>query len=156
MYGVLAMINKKTKYALQAMILLAQEYDRGPVLIADLAARGRIPHKFLELILLSLKNAGLLQSRKGKGGGYSLGRPPDQITMGEVIRIVEGPLAPVPCVSKIAYRRCEECVDERTCGIRLVMQEVRDGIANILDGATFADVLKRIKRAERAVKRKGG
>jgi Rrf2 family protein len=150
------MINKKTKYALQAMILLAQDYDRGPVLIADLAERGRIPHKFLEQILLSLKNGGLLQSRKGKGGGYLLGRPPGQITMGEVIRIVEGPLAPVPCVSKIAYRRCEECVDERTCGIRLVMQEVRDGITNILDGATFADVLKRIKRAERAVKRKGG
>jgi Rrf2 family protein len=150
------MINKKTKYALQAMIILAQEYDRGPVLIADLAERGRMPRKFLELILLSLRNSGLLQSRKGKGGGYLLGRPPDRITMGEVIRIVEGPLAPVPCVSKIAYRRCDECRDERTCGIRLVMQEVRDGIANILDGTTFADVLKRVKRAERAVKRKGG
>lgn len=150
------MINKKTKYALQAMILLAQEYDRGPVLIADLAERGRIPHKFLEAILLLLKNGGLLQSRKGKGGGYLLGRAPDRITMGEVIRIVEGPLAPVPCVSKIAYRRCEECVDERTCGVRLVMQEVRDSMTDILDGTTFADVLKRIKRAERAVKRKGG
>ena len=149
------MLSKKAKYALQAMILLAQEYDSGPVLIADLAERGRMPGKFLELILLSLKNHGLLQSRKGRGGGYSLGRPPDQITMGEVIRIVEGPLAPLPCVSKIAYHRCEECVDERTCGIRLVMKEVRDGIASILDGTTFDDVLKRVKKAEKAVQAKG-
>ena len=149
------MLSKKAKYALQAMILLAQEYDSGPVLIADLAERGRMPRKFLELILLSLKNQGLLQSRKGRGGGYSLGRPPDKITMGEVIRIVEGPLAPLPCVSKIAYHRCEECVDERTCGIRLVMKEVRDGIASILDGTTFDDVLKRVKKAEKAVKAKG-
>jgi Rrf2 family protein len=149
------MLSKKAKYALQAMILLAQEYDSGPVLIADLAERGRMPRKFLELILLSLKNQGLLQSRKGRGGGYSLGRPPDKITMGEVIRIVEGPLAPLPCVSKIAYHRCEECVDERTCGIRLVMKEVRDGIASILDGTTFDDVLKLVKKAEKAVKAKG-
>ncbi len=149
------MLSKKAKYALQAMILLAQQYDSGPVLIADLAERGRMPRKFLELILLSLKNHGLLQSRKGRGGGYSLGRPPGQITMGEVIRIVEGPLAPLPCVSKIAYHRCEECADERTCGIRLVMKEVRDGIANILDGTTFDDVLKRVKKAEKAVRAKG-
>jgi Rrf2 family protein len=142
------MLSKKAKYALQAMILLAQESDCGPVLISDLARKGKIPKKFLELILLELKNHGLLRSKKGRGGGYALGRPSEKITMGEVIRIIDGPLAPVPCVSKMAYGRCGECLDERTCGIRLVMKDVRDGIAGILDNTTFAGVLKRIHKAQ--------
>ncbi|HEY6008479.1 MAG TPA: Rrf2 family transcriptional regulator, partial [Geobacteraceae bacterium] len=106
-----------------------------------------IPKKFLELILLTLKNNGVLQSKKGKGGGYYLGRPPEKVSMGEVIRILEGPLAPVPCVSVMAYAKCDECDDEQTCGIRLVMKEVRDAIADILDGTTLADVLDRVERA---------
>ena len=145
------MLSKKAKYALQAVILLAENHRRGPILIADLARQGRIPKKFLELILLELKNRGILQSKKGKGGGYALGRPPDMITMGEVIRIIDGPLAPIPCVSKTAYRRCDECMDERTCGIRLVMKDVRDGIAGILDGTTFADVLNRIEKTRKKI-----
>ena len=138
------MISKKTKYALKALIYLAREQDKGPILIADLAREERIPKKFLELILLALKNAGVLQSKKGKGGGYYLARPPREISMGRVIRILEGPLAPVPCVSETAYARCEECDDEWSCGIRLVMKDVRDAMAHILDNASLADVLERI------------
>ena len=140
------MISKKTKYALKALIYLAREYDRGPILIADLAREERIPKKFLELILLALKNSGVLQSKKGKGGGYYLARPPREISMGKVIRVLEGPLAPVPCVSETAYARCEECDDEWSCGIRLVMKDVRDAMAQILDNASLADVLERIEQ----------
>jgi Rrf2 family protein len=147
------MISKKTKYALKALIHLVREYDRGPILIADLARDERIPKKFLELILLTLKNNGVLQSRKGKGGGYYLGKPPQEISMGNVIRILEGPLAPVPCVSETAYARCQECADERTCGIRQVMKDVRDAMAGILDGTSLADLLEREEKA--AKKEKG-
>ena len=140
------MISKKTKYALKALIYLAREYDKGPILIADLAREERIPKKFLELILLALKNNGVLQSKKGKGGGYYLGKPPKNVSMGHVIRVLEGPLAPVPCVSETAYAKCEECIDEQSCGIRLVMKDVRDAIATILDGTTLADVLERTER----------
>jgi Rrf2 family protein len=142
------MISKKTKYAMKSLIYLARCYDRGPVLISDLARDEGIPKKFLELILLALKNNGILQSKKGKGGGYYLGKPPQEINMGTVIRILDGPLAPVPCVSETAYAKCGECTDEKTCGIRLVMKEVRDAMSNILDGANLADVLERIKAAE--------
>jgi len=141
------MISKKTKYALKALIHLAQEYDKGPILISDLAREEKIPKKFLELILLSLKNNGILQSKKGKGGGYFLGKSPEKISMGQVIRILEGPLAPVPCVSETAYASCEECDDEETCGIRMVMKDVRDAIAGILDNTTLADVLENVEHA---------
>ena len=97
------MISKKTKYALKGLIYLARKYDQGPILISDLARYERIPKKFLELILLSLKNNGVLQSKKGKGGGYYLGKHPKEISIGNVIRILDGPLAPVPCVSESAY-----------------------------------------------------
>ena len=142
------MISKKTKYALKALIYLARCYDKGPILISDLARDERIPKKFLELILLSLKNNGILQSKKGKGGGYYLGKPPREISMGKVIRLLDGPLAPVPCVSETAYAKCAECHDEKTCGIRLVMKEVRDAMAKILDSTSLADVLERINVAE--------
>ncbi|QWV95172.1 Rrf2 family transcriptional regulator [Geomonas oryzisoli] len=142
------MISKKTKYGLKALIYLAQKYDQGPILIADLARDERIPKKFLENILLNLKNSGILQSRKGRGGGYYLGRPPHKVTFGQAIRIMEGPLAPVPCVSEMAYAKCTECGNEATCGIRLVMKDVRDEMARILDGTTLADVLKKMDEAE--------
>jgi Rrf2 family protein len=146
------MISKKTKYGLKALIYLAREYDKGPILISDLAREERIPKKFLELILLTLKNYGILQSKKGKGGGYYLGKPPETISMGHVVRILDGPLAPVPCVSETAYAKCEECDDEHTCGIRLVMKEVRDAIASILDGTTLADVLEKVAKASQKEK----
>ncbi|ACH39492.1 winged helix-turn-helix transcriptional regulator, Rrf2 family [Citrifermentans bemidjiense Bem] len=142
------MISKKTKYGLKALIYLARRYDKGPILIADLARDENLPKKFLENILLSLKNNGILQSRKGKGGGYFLGRHPGKITFGQAIRVMEGPLAPVPCVSETAYAKCTECENELTCGIRLVMKDVRDAMAVILDGTTLADVLEKIDTAE--------
>jgi Rrf2 family protein len=138
------MISKKTKYGLRAVLLLAREYGRGPLLIADVAEREGIPKKFLELILLELKNKGILQSRKGKGGGYSLGKAPETVTFGQVVRALEGPLAPVPCVSQTAYMKCEECRDELTCGIRIVMKQVRDATAKIVDGTTLAQVLRQV------------
>ena len=142
------MLTKKAKYGISAVLALAREYEHGPMLIADLAEQEKIPKKFLELILLELKNVGLLQSKKGKGGGYALGRPPSEVTMGQIIRILDGPLAPIPCVSKTAYRKCDECSDERTCGIRLVMKDVRDAIAEVLDHASLTDVLDRVQAAE--------
>lgn len=146
------MISKKTKYGLKALVYLARQYDKGPILIADLAREENIPKKFLEAILLALKNSGILQSKKGKGGGYYLGRPPGKITFGQAIRIMEGPLAPVPCVSETAYAKCTECENEQTCGIRLVMKDVRDAIAGILDNTTLADVLEKIDNAEESEK----
>jgi Rrf2 family protein len=140
------MLTKKTKYALQALMFLAKEYGKGPVLISYLAERERIPKKFLELILLDLKNNGILRSKKGKGGGYALGKPPTQVTFGQVIRLLEGPLAPTPCVSQVAYRRCDECHDEASCGIRVVMKEVRDATARILDSTSLQDALDRVER----------
>jgi Rrf2 family protein len=140
-------MSRKARYGLRALYALSAEEGRGPAVIADLAERERIPHKFLETILLELKNAGILKSKKGKGGGYSLARPPEQITMGQVIRIIDGPLAPIPCVSERAFVRCEECVDEATCGTRQVMKKVRDAIAAILDSTTLADVQTQIARA---------
>lgn len=142
------MISKKTKYGLKALIYLARQYDKGPILIADLARDEHLPKKFLENILLSLKNNGILQSRKGKGGGYYLGRHPSKITFGQAIRVMEGPLAPVPCVSETAYAKCTECENEVSCGIRLVMKDVREAMAAILDGTTLADVLEKIDTAE--------
>jgi Rrf2 family protein len=140
-------LSRKARYALRALYALSAEEASGPILIADLAEREKIPHKFLETILLELKNAGVLKSKKGKGGGYSLARSPEQITMGQVIRIIDGPLAPIPCASERAFVRCEECVDETTCGTRQVMKKVRDAIAAILDSTTLADVQTQIARA---------
>ena len=139
------MLSNKTKYALKALLVLAKEYGQGPVLISDIAQREDIPRKFLELILLELKNQGILQSKKGKGGGYSLARPPQAVSIGHVIRVLDGPIAPLPCVSRTAYRRCAECRDERTCGIRMVMKDVRDATASIIDSTTLGDILKRVE-----------
>jgi Rrf2 family protein len=137
------MLSHKTKYALKAMLALSREYGKGRLLIAEIAARERIPRRFLELILLELKNQGVLRSKKGKGGGYTLSAPPARISVGHVLRMLEGPLAPLPCVSKTSYEICKDCKDERTCGVRLLMKEVRDATAGILDSTTFEDVLRR-------------
>ncbi|HEY3346620.1 MAG TPA: Rrf2 family transcriptional regulator [Nitrospirota bacterium] len=139
------MISRKTKYALKALMYLARESDRGPVLISEISEEERIPKKFLESILVTLKNQGFLHSRKGKGGGYSLGKPPKEIIVGEVVRLLDGPFAPVPCVSETAYMKCTECNDENACGIRLVMKDVRDAIAGVLLSTTLADMIERVK-----------
>jgi Rrf2 family protein len=141
-------LSRKARYALRALYALAADEARGPVLIAELAEREKIPRKFLEAILLELKNASVLRSKKGKGGGYALARPAEQITIGEVVRVIDGPLAPIPCASERNFVRCEECTDETTCGTRQVMKKVRDAIAAILDTTTLADVRAQIARAQ--------
>jgi Rrf2 family protein len=141
-------LSRKARYALRALYALAADEARGPVLIAELAEREKIPRKFLEAILLELKNAGVLRSKKGKGGGYALARPSERITIGEIVRVIDGPLAPIPCASERNFVRCEECTDETTCGTRQVMKKVRDAIAAILDTTTLADVRAQIARAQ--------
>jgi Rrf2 family protein len=136
------MLSHKAKYGLKATFYLAKYYDKGPVLISDLAQAEYIPKKFLEHILLELKKHGILYSRMGKGGGYHLSKSPDKIFLGQIIRVLDGPLAPVPCVSKSAYVRCIECKDERTCEIRKVMKHVRDATAKILDNTSIADAMR--------------
>lgn len=142
------MLSNKAKYALIALTYLARNCGQGPILISDIAKQENIPQKFLELILLELKNLGILHSKKGKGGGYSLRKSAEAITLGEVIRIIDGPLAPVPCVSLTAYQKCEECADERTCGIRLVMKDVRDAISEILDHTSIAEMVRKSDEAK--------
>src|SRR5262245_48245556 len=134
------MLSMKAKYGLRALTMLAKEYGEGPVVIVDIATKENIPHKFLEVILLELKRKGVLHSKKGKGGGYSLIRPPASISVGEVIRALDGPLALLPCVSQMAYRRCDECPDELSCGIRNVMKEVRDATSSILERTSLDDL----------------
>jgi Rrf2 family protein len=146
-------LSRKTKYGLRALLGLARGADQSPRLVAELAEQERIPQKFLEAILLELKRRGFVDSRKGRGGGYFLRKAPADITFGDVIRVLEGPLAAVPCVSETAYARCIECVDEATCGVRIAMKEVRDATAAILDQTTLADVARRSQRiAARSVK----
>lgn len=137
------MISRKTKYGLQALLLLGREYGQGPILIADLAAQGRIPRKFLETILLQLKNAGVLHSRKGKGGGYSLARSPAQISIGQVVNILDGTIAPLECVNAGDSRPCPETSDCQSCGLRLVMKDAGDAMTGILDHTSLQDMQNR-------------
>jgi Rrf2 family protein len=148
-------LSKRGEYGLRAMIDLAT-WDHGStaVQIKDIAEREQIPPKFLEQILLTLKNAGLLHSKMGVGGGYYLAKAPDQISLGSIIRILDGPLAPVRCVSQMAYEPCG-CPDEETCGMRLVMSDVRNAIADILDGTSLEDVTQRVE-ATRLLRGSGG
>jgi Rrf2 family protein len=131
------MLTRKGKYGLKAMIALAKATGDGPVLIGDLAEQEAIPKKFLENILLALKHRGLVHSRKGPGGGYQLGREPEEISVGDIVRALDGPLALVSCVSQTAYAPCEECVTEKDCAVRRIFQQVRDQTAKILDGTTL-------------------
>lgn len=135
-------ISKRTQYGLKVMLALGSRYGEGPVLIATLAKTETIPLKFLELILLDLKTNGLLASKKGPRGGYYLSRPPSTITVGSLIRVIEGPLAPLPCASETAFRPCEECVDVDSCGTRIIMRQVRDVVAEILDRTTLAELIQ--------------
>ena len=146
-------LSKRGEYGLRAMIEIATalRFSTGQgkeavVQIKDIAERQHIPAKFLEQILLTLKNAGLLHSRMGIGGGYYLARPASEISLGHIARILDGPLAPIRCVSQTAYEPCG-CPDERTCGLRLVMLDVRNAIADILDHTTLAEVIERVDLA---------
>jgi Rrf2 family protein len=137
------MLTKKAKYALKALMLMSRTGH--PLLIAEISAKENIPRKFLELILLELKRDGLLESKSGRGGGYNLRAQPASISVGRIVRLIDGPLAQIPCVSLTAYRKCDECLDENTCSIRMIMKEVRDATAAILDRTTLDDLLKRDK-----------
>lgn len=140
------MISNKTKYALKAILMLTGKYaSKEPVLIAEIAEKESIPKKFLEAILLELKNKGFLQSKKGKGGGYLLARSPNQISFGEVIGIFENPFASLPCLDTKANRRCAECKKGNVCGIQMVMSEVYRTTSSILNITTFQDVYDRMQ-----------
>jgi Rrf2 family protein len=135
------MLSQKTKYALRALLMLAEAPPEELVLIQDVAERQKVPRKFLELILLELKRHGFVHSQRGRSGGYCLARPAETINFGQVVRAMDGPIAPLPCASVTGYRRCADCVDEQTCAIRKVMRSVRDAMAEILDRTTLADAL---------------
>ena len=135
------MLSKKAKYGIRALLCLAERRGRGPVLIKDIAESERIPKKFLEAILVDLKSGGLVRSRSGRSGGYELLRAPGEINLGQVIRLMDGPVAPIPCVSQMAYAPCDDCADERTCLIRMVMKQVRDATAGILEQTTVEGML---------------
>ena len=135
------MLSQKCKYALQALLVLARENSNELLLVSDIAARDNLPKKFLEAILLELNRNGLVRSRRGRGGGYALAKPADLITFGQVVRIMDGPLAPLSCVSVNYYRRCDDCKDEQACVIRRVMLRARDAIAAELDGTSLAQAL---------------
>jgi Rrf2 family protein len=136
------MLTQRSRYALRAMLFLSEQPMGGPpVPMNRIAVAANVPRKFLELILAELREAGFLHSHRGKTGGYCLARRPHLISLGEVIRVIEGPLALVPCVSRTAYRPCADCKDERTCAIRIAMLRVRDETARILDGTSLADAL---------------
>jgi Rrf2 family protein len=151
-------LSKRGEYGLRAMIDMAAALrvqdgkpNGGVVQIREIAERQHIPAKFLEQILLTLKNAGLLHSRMGVGGGYYLAKPAEEISLGQIVRVLDGPLAPIGCVSQMAYEPCG-CPDERTCGLRLTMLDVRNAIADILDGTSLADVDHRVDATQALLK----
>jgi Rrf2 family protein len=133
------MISQKAKYAFHALLALARAEDS--LIVGDIAAQEGIPRKFLEQILLELKRNGIVQSRRGKYGGYGLLMPADRITFGQVLRILDGPIAPLPCLSRTAYRRCSDCPTEENCEIRRVFAMVANSARDVLDRTTIADAL---------------
>lgn len=137
------MLTNKGKYGLKAIIHLAKLEAGETAQVADIALKNNISKKFLDAILLDLRNAGMLRSKKGPGGGYALAKPARTIKVGAVIRVLEGPIAPIACASRSAFRPCEDCDDSASCAVRSVMSEVRDAMAGILDTTTVADLVRR-------------
>lgn len=135
------MLSQRARYALKALIALAESDTGEPLMIGDIAKSQRIPQKFLALILLDVKRFGLVQSRRGREGGYLLAKPPSKISIGQIVRMIDGPIALLPCVSKTQYRRCRDCPDERSCPIHGLLAEVRVSTASILDGRSLQDVI---------------
>ncbi len=133
------MISQKARYALRALLALAE--GNSPT-IGEIAEGQKIPRKFLEQILLDMKYQGLVTSRRGRSGGYELRMPADQITFGRVLRIIDGPIAPLPCLSRTAYSPCSDCKDEKTCEIRRVFAQVADSMRDVLDKVTIAEALR--------------
>jgi len=143
-------LSLRGEYALRALIVLGLNYqprDKTVVRIQDISDQQNIPKRFLEQILNDLRSVGIVESRRGLAGGYRLRLPPEQITLAEVIRTIEGPLAPVRCVSERFYEKCS-CPDEEKCGIRSVMKEVREAIVKILEGVTVAELCQRVRQLQ--------
>ncbi|MEP7240174.1 MAG: Rrf2 family transcriptional regulator [Devosia sp.] len=136
------MISQKAKYALRALIVLCKAQPGQTLMISEISRQQAIPKKFLEQILLELKRAGIVMSYRGRLGGYELLKPAEKLTFGEVLRLIDGPIAPLPCLSKIAYRRCSDCQDEATCEIRHVFAGVVQAQRDVLDHTTFADAVR--------------
>lgn len=137
------MLTSKGKYGIKAMVHLAMLEAGETAQIAEIAQRNNISKKFLDAILLDLRNAGMLRSKKGPGGGYALARPARTIEVGAVIRALEGPIAPIGCASQSAFKPCEDCGDIEACVVRSVMREVRDAMAAVVDDLTIADLASR-------------
>jgi Rrf2 family protein len=140
--GIHIVLSQKTRYALKALLELAMVPPGTRLSSVAISARRNIPVKFLEAILVELKRDGLVRGQRGRNGGYELAQPPDNISFGDVVRLMEGPLALIPCVSVTQYHRCVDCVDDRSCELRKLFREVRDRTAEILDGRTLADALR--------------
>ena len=134
------MLTNKAKYGLKALVHLAGAPQGKPVLVSDIAESNDIPKKFLDAILGELRNAGFVHSRKGPGGGYSLARPAADIRVGHVIRVLDGPLAPIQCASRTAFRPCDDCDDIERCGVRQIMVQVRDAMSAVLDQRSLAEM----------------
>ena len=133
------MISQKTRYALRSLLYLVEAGGGAPVQLARIAETQSVPRKYLELIMLELKKAGLVTSVRGPSGGYRLATPPDQVSFGDVIRVMDGPIALVPCASVHFYATCGDCHDEATCAIRKVLAQVRESSAGILEGTSLAE-----------------
>lgn len=135
------MLSRKTKYGLKALTFLAKREENEPVQISVIADSENISQKFLESILLSLRKAGFLGSKKGKGGGYYLLKEADEIPVAEIYRILEGPIAMVPCVSLNFYEKCDDCPDESVCSVHKLMIQVRDNTLKIFENTTLEDII---------------
>jgi Rrf2 family protein len=136
------MLTNRAKYAIKALLHLARKRGEGPVQAAVIAEEERIPLKFLELIVLQLRNNGIIRSKVGKGGGHEFAKEPEEVSLLTVVRIIDGPVAPLPCLSHIAYQRCEDCVDEKTCGARRLFKGVHDAALEVMGNTTLADALR--------------
>ncbi|SIQ32074.1 transcriptional regulator, BadM/Rrf2 family [Rhizobium sp. RU35A] len=145
------MLTKKGKYGLKALIHLARLESGETAFVADIAAKNNISKKFLDTILLELRNGGLLRSKKGPGGGYALSKPANEIFIGQAIRILDGPLAPIRCASKTAFEPCEDCDHPQDCQIRATMTDVRDAIASILDNMSLEELVNKSSPSASAV-----
>ncbi|MBN2424651.1 MAG: Rrf2 family transcriptional regulator [Calditrichaceae bacterium] len=136
------MLSKKSRYAIIAMVYLAKQFGKGPVLIGQIAEEEKLPKKFLEGILFELKNAGIVNSQRGKNGGYYLIKNPDEVHLAKILRLFDGPIALIPCVTYQYYEPCPECKDEDTCAIRKVFKEIRDVTVEILKKTTLAELIR--------------
>lgn len=143
------MLTKKGKYGLKAMIHLSHFEPGYLVPVTEIATTQNIPKKFLDSILCELRNSGFVHSKMGKGGGYTLARAASEISVGAIIRVIDGPLAPLPCASKTRYRPCDDCIDEKRCSIRLIMLDAQRALSEVLDNCTLAEMrLKAISDVE--------